>query len=98
MPENGQIMCNDHDFRGSVCEYVCDKGFILVGATTALTCTDVSDGVVGWSAEPPKCERKYISEQFRHISGSKFHSFRAAIRICIDHVKNTKSYNSIQLC
>lgn len=57
-PPNGTLTCShprSHSSYGSHCEFECDSGFWLRGAS-AITCN--SSGV--WSQDPPTCQRECL--------------------------------------
>nr|XP_002125765.3 P-selectin [Ciona intestinalis] len=62
-PTNGRVTCSNINNLHSICSFVCDDDYQLIGATTVV-CNDDGDrdelGV--WSTNPPSCARKMCSE------------------------------------
>lgn len=65
-PENGEVTCSDGSFLGSVCEFSCNKGYELKGASM-ITCRDLQnngDAEVEWSDSTPVCVPSKCPEQW----------------------------------
>lgn len=74
-PENGRVTCSNGNLFGSVCTYVCNKGYYMRGPAASilkrnLLKTECLDSLT-WSVEEPTCEPIKCQPEFDDpVSGS----------------------------
>ncbi|XP_067119643.1 sushi, von Willebrand factor type A, EGF and pentraxin domain-containing protein 1-like isoform X2 [Centruroides vittatus] len=54
IPENVNVQCSDKEYWGSICSFVCDEGYELIGESSVLC---EGNKHINWSASIPTCER-----------------------------------------
>ena len=61
--ENGEAVCSDGNFYGSLCVFECEPGYSLRGTTT-MTCENF-----GWNNPSPFCERGrlHVAAKFKKV-------------------------------
>uniref|UniRef100_H2Z6L8 Uncharacterized protein n=1 Tax=Ciona savignyi TaxID=51511 RepID=H2Z6L8_CIOSA len=69
-PANGSKVCNGGTFLGAHCEFSCNPGFSLVGATGS-DCSETPDGNLAFTNPPPVCERMECTLPPDPVNGSK---------------------------
>ncbi|CAG5085953.1 Oidioi.mRNA.OKI2018_I69.PAR.g11061.t1.cds [Oikopleura dioica] len=55
--ENAVVACDSATDIGSICKYVCKRGFELVGRPTTTCLLDVTDSTANWEIGLPRCQR-----------------------------------------
>nr|CAB3265952.1 E-selectin [Phallusia mammillata] len=61
-PVNGQTLCSDGNFVGSVCEFICDNYHRLEGDYSSQ-CIEFLDGTLNWDKPVPTCEPNLCDHQ-----------------------------------
>ncbi|XP_039261561.2 sushi, von Willebrand factor type A, EGF and pentraxin domain-containing protein 1-like [Styela clava] len=61
---NGRVVCTDDAKLGSICEYICEVDYYLVGDATRK-CIPNPNGSVDWDKEEPYCEAVQCETQER---------------------------------
>ena len=61
--ENGEAVCSDGNFYGSLCVFECEPGYSIRGTTT-MTCENF-----GWNNPSPFCERGrlHVAAKFKKV-------------------------------
>ena len=62
-PLEGTVTCSDSKFIGSICNYECYNGFIIIGNESRRCELDENDDAI-WSSPQPICESEIIKILF----------------------------------